>query len=117
MDYNKQIRNTWIMVTLVTAIAFIISGIIQLKYQEIIWPAVMNFSSALVLLIFSFVIMFKSKRIFKNPAFYVVFYFFGYVLILVGLMTTINKAIWGSGIFFMLLAIYIAFSKKTIKPE
>lgn len=100
------------MVSLVTAGAFIISGIVNLKMNELIWVALMNFASAFTLVLFSFSLLFRAKRIFKAPAAYAILYFLGYVLILVGLMTTINRGIWGSGLILLLIPFYLSLRSK-----
>ena len=112
MEYNKQIRNTWIMVAAVTAVAFMISGIIQLNYNDNIWIAVMRLFSALLLFTSSLIIRFKSNRIFNNPTAYVILFFFGYVLSLIGLMTELRLSLWTLGSLSLMALIILPFRQR-----
>lgn len=113
MDYNKNIRNTWIMVAVVTAVAYIISGIIELSSDQNIWIPIMRFSSALLLIINAVMIKQRMCQIFKNPAPYVIIFFLGYTLSLVGLMTELRISLWSLGTACLVFTAIISLKKVT----
>lgn len=115
MTDDKRIFNTWAMISAVTAIIFIISGIIQWRLENLFWPAIMKFSSALLLLLFAIAIRFKMNTISKLLPLYVILFFFGYVLTLTGAMTHSTIWIWISGMALLVLCNYLAFTIK--KPD
>ncbi|MFB6316933.1 hypothetical protein [Saccharicrinis sp. FJH54] len=112
MDYNKNIRSTWIMVIVITAFAYIISGLIELRSKNDIWWAVSKLITGSVLLFNGLTIKIKKGIIFKNVAPYFILFFLGYVLSLVGVMISFNASLWYPGILLLLSSAILAFIKK-----
>jgi len=111
MDYNKYIRDTWIIVIAITAFAYIITGFIELNTEANSWISIAKLITGFILIFNGLTIKIKTKKIFKNPAPYFIMFFLGYVLSLVGIMITFNAALWIPGILLLLGTLILAYIK------
>ena len=111
MDHNKYIRDTWIIVIAITAVAYIITGFIELNAGTNSWTAIAKLATSFILIFNGLTIRIKTKKISKSPAPYFIMFFLGYVLSLTGVMIMFNAALWIPGILLLISTSVLAYIK------